>query len=144
MKTPSKNFTWSFHLKINIFRFSKLLSFSKILFFLKICFLHDEIIFFVRIFFCDQVCISSNLRNHLEHSQCSPEDSGRPTKTRFLVKITKIHQTQRLCLEAPVNNMVNTCSRHRLLSRVVGYNILEINPEMSPDARTSFWSILEP
>ena len=67
MKTPSKNFTWSFHLKSTfsdfIFRFlEKLLkfleNFENFIFFENI-FLHDEILFFVRIFFCDQVCIST-------------------------------------------------------------------------------------
>ena len=37
-------------------------------------FLHDEKIFFVRIFFWDQVCISSNPRNHLEHLPCPHDD----------------------------------------------------------------------
>ena len=31
-------------------------------------FLHDEKIFFTQIFFCDRVCTSSILKNHLEHS----------------------------------------------------------------------------
>ena len=51
-------FTWSFHLKST---FSDL--FSKKMNSLKIFFLHDEIICFVRIFFCDQVCICTNPRN---------------------------------------------------------------------------------
>ena len=46
--------------------------------FLENIFLHDEIIFFVRIFFCDQVCISSNSRNHLEHLPCPHGDSEPP------------------------------------------------------------------
>ena len=79
MKMPSKNFTWNFHLKINIFRFSV---FLKISCFLKIMFLHDEIIFFVQIFFCDQVCISSNPRNHLEHPPCPHDDSEPPTRSQ--------------------------------------------------------------
>ena len=55
-----------------------MLSFLKIIHFLKICFLHDELIFFVRIFFCDQVCICTNPRNHLEHLPCSHGDSEPP------------------------------------------------------------------
>ena len=42
MKMPSKNFTWHFHLKINIFN---IFVFLKISIFLKIIFLHDEKIF---------------------------------------------------------------------------------------------------
>ena len=50
----------------------------------------------VQIFFCDQVCISSNPRNHLEHSQCPYDDSEAteaPTITRFLAKICQIHHS---------------------------------------------------
>ena len=96
MKIPSKHFTWNFHLKINIFRFSSFWKFSdfrcflKILIFLEIIFLHDEIIFFVRIFFCDQVCISSNPRNHLEHPSCPHDDSGPPTRSQLLGEIGQI------------------------------------------------------
>ena len=75
MKTPSKNFTWSFHLKSI---FSDFFDFFEKFIFLKIFFLHDEIIFFVRIFFCDQVCICTNPRNHLEHLPCSHGDSEPP------------------------------------------------------------------
>jgi len=77
MKMSSKIFTWNFHLKINIFRFSIFFRF-----FLKIMFLHDEIIFFVRIPFCDQVCVSSNLRNHLEHLPFPHDDSESPTRSQ--------------------------------------------------------------
>ena len=93
MKTPSKNFTWSFHLKINIFRF---FDFLKNWCFLKIFFLHDEIIFFVRIFFCDQVCICTNPRNHLEHLPCPHDDSEPSTKkTRQIVLFfTEIQENQ--------------------------------------------------
>ena len=52
-------FTWSFHLKSTFSDFSENFEFFKKLFFLENIFLHDEIIFFVRIFFCDQVCIST-------------------------------------------------------------------------------------
>ena len=55
------DFYLEFSFKINIFRFV-----FKKMSFLKIFFLHDEIICFVRIFFCDQVCICTNPRNHLE------------------------------------------------------------------------------
>ena len=55
------DFYLEFSFKINIFRFV-----FKKMSFLKIVFLHDEIIFFVRIFFCDQVYICTNPRNHLE------------------------------------------------------------------------------
>ena len=41
-------------------------------------FLHDEIIFFVWIFSCNQVCICTNPRNHLEHLPCSHGDSEPP------------------------------------------------------------------
>ena len=44
-------------------------------YFLEHIFLHDEKIVCVQMFFCDQVCISSNPRNHLEHSQCPYDDS---------------------------------------------------------------------
>ena len=81
MKTPSKKNYLEFSFKINIFRFSpqKFWIFQKI-FFQKIFFLHDEILFFVRIFFCDQVCICTNPRNHLEHLPCPHDDSEPPTK----------------------------------------------------------------
>ena len=78
MKTPSKIFTWSFHLKINIFRF---LIFLRNNDFFENIFLHDETIFFVRIFFCDQVRIYTNLRNHLEHLPYPHDDSEPPTRT---------------------------------------------------------------
>ena len=87
MKTPSKNFYLEFSFKINIFRFFR---FFKKTFFQKNIFLHDEIIFFVRIFFCDQVCISSNPRNHLEHLACPHGDSEPPARTQFLTKISQI------------------------------------------------------
>ena len=80
MKTPSKIFTWSFHLKSTFSDlFSKKLIFWKY-YFLENIFLHDEIIFCVRIFFCDQVCIYTNPRNHLEHLPCPHDDSEPPTK----------------------------------------------------------------
>ena len=72
----------------------------KILYFFENIFLHDEKIFCVQIFFCDQVCISGNPRNHLEHSQCPYDDSERSeaqspqTIARFLAKIRQIHQIQ--------------------------------------------------
>ena len=44
-------------------------------------FLSDEMIFFVRIFFCDQVRIYTNLRNHLEHLPYPHDDSEPPTRT---------------------------------------------------------------
>ena len=89
MKTPSKFFTWSFHLKINIFRFFKKCSFFEIGIFFENIFLHDEILFFVRIFFCDQVCISSNPRNHLEHLPFPHDDSGPPTRSNCWRKLGK-------------------------------------------------------
>ena len=48
-------------------------------------FLHDEKIFFVQIFFCDQVCTYSSLRNHPEHSQAHQGNSERrqPKSSRF-------------------------------------------------------------
>ena len=57
-------------------------------------FLSDEMIFFVRIFFCDQVRIYTNLRNHLEHLPYPHDDSEPPTRTHFLVKISQIPQIQ--------------------------------------------------
>ena len=66
-------------------------------YFLEHIFLHDEQIFCVQMFFCDQVCISSNPRNHLEHSQCTYDDSEgseAPTITQCLAKIRQIHQIQ--------------------------------------------------
>ena len=88
MKTPSKIFTWSFHLKSTFSDvFQKNIVFEKICF-LKIFFLHDEIIFFVRIFFCDQVCICTNPRNHLEHLPCPHDDSEpRLKKIRQIIQI---------------------------------------------------------
>ena len=72
--------------KINIFRFFRFFSskfwFFKIKFFVKTIFLHDEKLFFVRIFFWDQVCISSNPRNHLEHQLNSPMGPSKPTYSR--------------------------------------------------------------
>ena len=62
--------------------------------FLENIFLHDEIIFFVRIFFCDQVCIYSNSRNHLEHLPCPHGDSESPTRTQCFTKISQIPQIQ--------------------------------------------------
>ena len=59
------------------------------IFFLKIVFLHDEKIFSVRIFFSDQVCISSNPRNHLEPPPCPHDDSQPPSRTLFSAKITR-------------------------------------------------------
>ena len=85
MKTPSKIFTWSFHLKSTFSDFLKMC-------FLKIFFLHDEIIFFVRIFFCDQVCICTNPRNHLEHLPCPHDDSEPPTRTQCLGEISQTPQ----------------------------------------------------
>ena len=83
--------------KIQIF--SKSLFFQKFWFFeniisLKIFFLYDETIFFVRIFFCDQVRIYTNLRNHLEHLPYPHDDSEPPTRTQFLVKISQIPEIQ--------------------------------------------------
>ena len=109
MKIPSKNFTWHFHLKIIIFRFFKISFFFEILIFLEIIFLHDEIIFFVRIFFCDQVCISSNPRNHLEHPPCPHDDSEPPTRSQMLAKIGQIHQIQLLYLCAPPGSVNCFC-----------------------------------
>ena len=78
MKTPSKIFTWSFHLKSTFSDvFLKFFDFSK-KYFLENIFLHDEIIFFDRIFFCDQVCICTNPRKHLEHLPCPRDDSEPP------------------------------------------------------------------
>ena len=81
MKTPSKNFPQKFWI------------FQKT-YFLENIFLHDEIIFFVRIFFCDQVCIYSNSRNHLEHLPCPHGDSESPTRTQCFTKISQIPQIQ--------------------------------------------------
>ena len=53
-------------------------------------FLHDEKLVLVRMFFCDQVCICSNPRNHLEHLACPHGDSEPPTRTLFLTKISQI------------------------------------------------------
>ena len=92
MKTPSKFFTWSFHLKSTFFDFFVFFDFWYI--FLKIFFLYDEKLFFVRIFFCDQVRIYTNLRNHLEHLPYPHDDSEPPTRTHFLVKISQIPQIQ--------------------------------------------------
>ena len=64
--------------------------------FLKIFFLHDEIIFFVRIFFCDQVCICTNPRNHLEHLPCSHDDSESvcgATRKKLVFLCFIFHQT---------------------------------------------------
>ena len=99
MKTPSKIFTWSFHLKSTFSDFPKISDFLKSLFFLKIFFLHDEIIFFVRIFFCDQVCISSNPRNHLEHPSCPHDDSGPPTRWRKLGKFPRFSFCNYVCTQ---------------------------------------------
>ena len=79
MKMSSKLFTWHFHLKSSFSDFSKFSFFFEISICSKISFLHDENIFFVQMFFCDQVCISSNPRNHLEHPPCPHDDSEPPT-----------------------------------------------------------------
>ena len=62
--------------------------------FWKTVFLHDERLFFVRIFFCDQVCISSTPRNYLEPPPCPHDDSQPPSRTQFSVKISQIPQIQ--------------------------------------------------
>ena len=67
---------------------------SKILFFLKMFFLYDEKLFFDRMFFCDQVCVSSIPRNHLEHLPRPHDDSEPPTRTQFVAKIYQIPQIQ--------------------------------------------------
>ena len=54
-------------------------------------------IFCVRIFFCDQVCIFTNPRNHLEHLPCPHDDSEPPTKknqTNSLIFFTEIQEIQ--------------------------------------------------
>ena len=74
MKIPSKKIL-KFSFKNQLFVF--FIFFYNFIFW-KLCFLHDEIIFCVRIFFCDQVCICTNPRNHLEHLPCSHGDSEPP------------------------------------------------------------------
>ena len=76
----NSKYTWSFHLKSTFSDFPQKFWIFQKTYFLENIFLHDEIIFFVRIFFCDQVCIYTNPRNHLEHLPCPHDDSEPPTK----------------------------------------------------------------
>ena len=88
-KNSLSNFTWSFHLKSTFSDFPHFFFIFQKTYFLENIFLHDEIIFFVRIFFCDQVCICTNREKYLEHLPCPHDDSEPPTRTQVLRKLAK-------------------------------------------------------
>ena len=78
MKTPSKKFYLEFSFKNQLFRFSKILIFFEKFIFFENMFSPWWNNIFCSDFFCDQVCICTNPRNHLEHLPCSHGDSEPP------------------------------------------------------------------
>ena len=75
--------------------FSKLSCFRNVWFFEMLCFFENIFspwwkTIFCSDFFWDQVCISSNSRNHLEHLPCPHGDSEPPTRAQCFTKISQI------------------------------------------------------